>query len=151
MNFYGYKNHLKVDKNMRLISDYMVTDASVHDFQVLDTLLEDADAGQPLYADAAYIGQEACIEACGMTNQVHEKGSRSRKLTKTQKVSNLEKSRSRARVEHVFGFVTNSMHGLYIRTIGYVRATGKIGLINLTYNLIRCVRSITFSWDKCAQ
>jgi len=116
----------------------MVTDASVHDSQVLDTLIEDADAGQALYADAAYIGQKTCIKACGMTNQVHEKGSRSRKLTKTQIVSMQKKSRSRVRVKHVFGFMTNSVHGLYIRTIGYARATGKIGLINLTYNLMRC-------------
>ena len=30
-NFYGYKNHIKADKGTKLISDYMVTNASVHD------------------------------------------------------------------------------------------------------------------------
>jgi IS5 family transposase len=140
MNFYGYKNHIKADKGTKLINDYMVTDASVHDSQELETLLNKADAGQKLYADAAYIGQEESIEACGMTTEVHEKGARNHKLTETQKASNREKSRHRARVEHIFGFMTNTMKGMTIKTIGYVRATAKIGLANLTYNLMRCVQ-----------
>jgi hypothetical protein len=93
-----------------------------------------------LYADAAYIGQEETIEACGMTNKVPEEGTRHQKLTETQKASNREKSRHRARVEHVLGFMTNSMKSMYIRTIDYARATAKIGLANLTYNLMRCVQ-----------
>jgi len=40
----------------------------------------------------------------------------------------------------VFGFVENSMHGSIIRTIGIVRATAKIGLMNLTYNISRCTQ-----------
>jgi len=88
---------------MKVISYYMVTDASVHDSQVLDILIEDAEA--------ANIGQEASIDASGMTNQVHENSLRSRKMTKTRKVSNQAKSGSRVRDEHVFGFMTNTMHG----------------------------------------
>ena len=140
MNFYGYKNHIKVDKGTKLISDYMVTSASVHDSQELETLLSKADAGQPLYADAAYIGQQEIIEGCGMMNNVQEKGFRNPKRSKVQKESNREKARHRARVEHVFGFMTNSVNAMYIRTIGYVRATAKIGLANLTYNLMRCTQ-----------
>jgi IS5 family transposase len=140
MNFYGYKNHHKTDEGTMLISDYMVTDAAVHDSQELETLIDKSDVGQNLYADAAYIGHAETIEACGMTNEVHEKGTRHQKLTETQKASNREKSRHRARAEHVFGFMTNSMKAMYIRTIGYARATAKIGLANLTYNLMRCVQ-----------
>ena len=44
------------------------------------------------------------------------------------------------RVEHVLGFMTNSMKAVYVKTIGYVRAVAKIGLTNLTYNLMRCVQ-----------
>ena len=29
--FYGYKNHVKADTKTKLIVDYLVTDASVHD------------------------------------------------------------------------------------------------------------------------
>ena len=53
------------------------------------------------------------------------------------KRKNTEKSRTRARVEHVFGFMEQSMNGLKLKSIGIVRATGIIRLINLTYNLFR--------------
>ena len=60
-----------------------------------------------------------------------------RKLTEKQRAANREKSRTRSRVEHIFGFMENTMHRLYIRTIGLARATAVIGLINLTYNMSR--------------
>jgi hypothetical protein len=40
-------------------------------------------------------------------------------------------------VEHVFGFMQNSMKGKFIRSIGLARATLKIGLMNLVYNVCR--------------
>jgi hypothetical protein len=40
-----------------------------------------------------------------MKNKVHEKGYRNKPLTDEQKASNREKSKTRARVEHVFGFM----------------------------------------------
>ncbi len=45
----------------------------------------------------------------------------------------------RARVEHVFGNQHNSMGGKFIRTIRILRATAKIGLANLAYNMRRLV------------
>ena len=54
----------------------------------------------------------------------------------SQRASNRQKSKTRARVEHVFGFMEQSMNGLYLRSVGIVRATGMNGLINLTYNLL---------------
>lgn len=39
--FYGYKNHAKVDTKSKLINKYTVTDASVHDSQALDDLLDE--------------------------------------------------------------------------------------------------------------
>jgi len=105
----------------------MVTPACKHDSQELEALLEKQDMGQPLYGDSAYVGQQAIIDECEMTNEVHEKGTKGH-----QKASNRVKSKSRARVEHVFGFMTNSMKAMYVRTIGSVRAVAKIGLTNLT-------------------
>jgi transposase, IS5 family len=54
-----------------------------------------------------------------------------------QKSSNKEKSKTRARVEHVFGFMEQSRNKLYVRSIGMERASGFVGLVNLTYNLFR--------------
>ncbi len=61
-NYYGYKNHAKIDGGRKLIDNYTVTDASVHDSQVVDDLLEEQDKGQSLYADSAYVGQEEILE-----------------------------------------------------------------------------------------
>jgi len=137
--FYGYKNHAKVDTKSKFINTYVVTSASVHDSQATDDLLNENDEGQELYADSAYTGdnQEKTIAKHKMVNKVHEKGHRNNPLTDEQKKINTEKSRTRARVEHVFGFMEQSMNGLKLKSIGIVRATGIIGLINLTYNLFR--------------
>ena len=140
--FYGYKDHVKVDEKSKLIIGYEVTDASVHDSQPLEDLLNKKDKNQPLYADSAYTGeeQEKVIKKVGMINRVHEKGYKNRPLTKKQQKSNRKKSKFRARVEHVFGFMEMSMKKMYIHSIGIVRATGIIGLMNLTYNLIRSIQ-----------
>ena len=137
--FYGYKNHAKVDTKSKFINTYTVTDASVHDSQALDDLLTEKDKAQDLHADSAYTGeeQEKVIEKYGMNNKVHQRKYRNTPLTNKQKASNTNKSKIRARVEHVFGFMEQSMNDLNLRSVGIVRATGIIGLINLTYNLFR--------------
>ncbi len=55
--FYGYKNHVKADTKTKLIVDYVVSDASVHDSQALEDLLNEKDKEQELYADSAYTGE----------------------------------------------------------------------------------------------
>jgi len=136
---YGYKNHAKVDNKHKFIKKYTTTTASVHDSQALEDLLDQNDEGQDLYADSAYTGQEPenTIKKYKLNNQVHEKGYKNKPLTEDQKSSNKEKSKTRARVEHVFGFMEQSMNKLYVRSIGFERACGFVGLVNLTYNLFR--------------
>lgn len=140
--FYGYKNHIKSDTKTKLIEKFEVTDASVHDSQPVEGLLEEKDAGQPFYADSAYTGeeQEKIYEKKKVVNMVNEKGYRNTPLTEEQKENNKEKSKTRARVEHIFGFVENSMNGSFVRTIGMARAKAKIGMMNLTYNICRCTQ-----------
>lgn len=135
---YGYKNHVKADRATKLIEDYEVTDASVHDSQVVEDLVE-ADDGI-VYADSAYTGEasEAILEEHGVTGEICEKGYRNHPLTTAQKKRNRKKSKIRVRVEHIFGFMTNTMKdGLNMRWIGMPRITAGIGLLNLVYNLAR--------------
>jgi IS5 family transposase len=142
VSFYGYKNHVKADTKTKLIRKYAVTDASVHDSQVIDELLDDTDSGQEFYADSAYTGKSAeeIYAKKKVVNRVNEKGYKNRPLTGKQKETNREKSKVRARVEHIFGFVENSMNGSYIRTIGMARAKAKIGMMNIVYNISRCAQ-----------
>ena len=51
---YGYKDHVKVDVDSKLITEYTVTPASVHDSHELLKLLNKTD--NELYADGAYSG-----------------------------------------------------------------------------------------------
>jgi len=139
-NYYGYKNHTKVDAKSKLIDSYQVTDASVHDSQTVDALLEQKDKGQELYADSAYVGQDDSLDKYQVKNQIHEKGYKNSPLTEKQKLSNTEKSRTRVRVEHVFGFMENSMGSMFFRKIGVKRAEASIGLMNLTYNMFRKIQ-----------
>lgn len=137
VSYYGYKNHAKVDGKSKLITNYKVTDASVHDSQVLDDLLEEQDKSEPLYADSAYVGQQETLSKYEMEDQICEKGVRNKPLTDGQRASNKQKSKTRVRVEHVFGFMENSMGSMFNRKIGIKRAESVIGLMNLTYNMFR--------------
>ena len=95
--------------------------------------------------------QEESLTATGYTSRIHEKGTRNHPLTEAQKSSNKEKSRVRARIEHVFGSMTNELGGIAIRTIGFMRAKVQIGLLNLVYNIKRVVtliRKRCFSFDR---
>jgi len=141
-SYYGYKDHIKADGKSKLIDSYTVTDAGVHDSQETENLLEEQDKGQGLHADSAYSGQpvKEIVEDYEMKNHIHEKGYRNNPLTEEQKQSNHIKSKTRARVEHIFGFIENSMHGSFIRTIGIKRATAVVGLMNLTYNIFRAIQ-----------
>ena len=136
---FGYKNHIKVDNKNKLIESYTTTNASVHDSQTLDELLNEKDEGQALWADSAYTGkkQEKVIAKYKVINNINEKGYRNKPLTEEQEKSNKKKSKIRARVEHVFGFMEQSMNNLFVRSIGRKRADGFVGLVNLTYNLFR--------------
>lgn len=98
----------------------MVTDASVHDSQAIEGLLTEKDEKQPLYADSAYTGeeQEKVYKKKKVINKVIEKGHRNKPLTDEQKESNRGKSKTRARVEHVFGFMEQSMNGLIVKSVG---------------------------------
>src|SRR5437868_9855925 len=60
-SFYGYKNHLGVDKVHKLIRKWDATDASVHDSQKMDDVLDLSNTGKGVRADSAY--RSAQIEA----------------------------------------------------------------------------------------
>jgi len=135
---FGYKNHINADEKTKFITRYTVTSAAPHDSTQIKNIVDDSD--NRLHGDSAYRSSE--IEHYLQANQcesfVHEKGYRGNPLTDKQKDSNKTKSKIRARVERIFGFMTNSMNNaLHMRSIGMKRIKESIGLLNLTYNLFR--------------
>jgi IS5 family transposase len=139
-SYFGYKDHIKIDRETKLISSFEVTPANDHDSQPLPVLLdEEEDHGQELYADAAYVGEPIAktLRDCGMKDRRHRKAFKNAPLNRYQKRKNKEKSKIRARVEHIFGAMRMSMADIRIRTIGLVRATFVIGMRNMIYNMRR--------------
>jgi len=136
--YYGYKDHAKIDTKSKLIDTYEVTSAEVHDSQPTEKLLKDEDIGREFHADT-YIGEpiEKVLNDKGIIPQIIERAFKVKPLKEEQKEHNHIKSKTRCRVEHAFGFVTNSMNDFYIQSIGFKRAKGIIGLINLVYNMCR--------------
>jgi len=126
----------------KLIRRYAETDASVHDSQKLDEVLDKSNTSNEVWADSAYRSAEteAKLKARGYKSRIHRRGARNHPLCKRQQAANTTRSRVRARVEHVFGDQQNAMGGKLVRTIGMARARAKIGLMNLVYNMRRLVQ-----------
>lgn len=135
--YFGYKNHIKVSREHKLIEKWEVTAANVHDSQAIEALVESTD-GQ-LYGDSAYCSWLMLdwLRARGIDPQINERAYKNRPLSEEQKKTNRAKSSIRARIEHVFGFIGNSMKADRIRSIGILRAIQSIGLGNLIYNMFR--------------
>lgn len=135
---YGCKNHVNADAQTKLITKFTTSVASVHDSQAIEEIVDQTD--KRLFADSAYTGKTIAgyLNFKNVKNFIHEKGYRNTPLTVEQETHNTLKSKIRSRVEHIFGFMTNSMNnGLSLRAIGKHRIDSLIGLLNLTYNLFR--------------
>ena len=138
---FGYKNHINRDAGHGFIRRYTGTEASVHDSKVLGHLLDADNTDDELWADSAYlsIAIVTVLEMMGFESHINERAYRNRPLSEQQIADNRERSKTRAKVEHVFGSMINEMGGKVVRTIGLARAETMLGLKNLAYNLKRYV------------
>ena len=135
---YGYKNHISVDNQHKLIRHFEVTDASVHDSQIFDILLDPDNSSGDVWADSAYRSEEKeqQLQEQGYRSQIQRKGSKNRPLTEREQRGNRTRSKVRSRVEHIFGAQV-AMGGKLVRTIGLARARVKIVMTNIAYNIKR--------------
>lgn len=138
-SYYGYKNHINADVKHKLIRKYAVTSAEVHDSKEFETLMDYLNSISKAWADSAYMSEDVIkfLKEKGIEANINERAYRNKPLTEGQKAKNRVKSKTRARVEHIFGFMENSLKAGMIRTIGIIRAKSQVALINLTYNLFR--------------
>ncbi|GBR54973.1 transposase [Gluconobacter sphaericus NBRC 12467] len=88
--------------------------------------------------DTAYRlkANEDFMEKQGFISKVHRKKTHLKPMSRHILRSNAEKSVIRSRVEHVFAD-QKSHTGLFIRTVGISRATMRIRLANIVYNMRR--------------
>jgi IS5 family transposase len=102
---FGMKLHIGVDSRTGLAHRAVVTAANVHDKHPLPQLLHGNE--RRVYGDSAYASQKALIQAAApqakdFTNQRVRKGAENEDV---QRSKNRNKSKVRARVEHVFAVV----------------------------------------------
>jgi IS5 family transposase len=138
---FGYANHVAIDRGHGLIRRWEATDAGVHEGRLLrQGLLDPNNTSSSVWADTAYRSQanEAFLATHGFVSRIHRKKPPGRPMPATMRRANALKSKVRTRVEHVFA-VQKSTMGLFVRTIGIARATIKIGMANIVYNIRRLI------------
>jgi len=135
---FGYKDHIASDQKTKLITKYEVTPASTHDSQVIEDLIDEDD--NVAYADSAYKSEEIenFLKEKNVKSKVIKRAYRNTPLTNRDHKENYKHSKTRVRVEHIFGTLTSQMsNALNLTSIGIDRIKSTIGLVNLTYNLVR--------------
>ena len=137
---FGYKNHIGVDREHGFLRRYTVTHAARYDGSQLGAVLDRDNTASDVWADTAYrsVANLALLERRGLKPQFQRKKPRGRKMPTHIARGNATRARIRARVEHVFAVQKDKMD-LFIRTVGIARATMKIGMANLVYNMRRLV------------
>jgi IS5 family transposase len=103
--FFGLKAHVGVDSGTKLIHTVLVSAANVHDREALPHLLHGKETR--VWGDQGYQGQTRVIHARApkakdFTNKRYRYNGR---INEVEKAKNRNKSRVRAKVEHVFGVI----------------------------------------------
>jgi IS5 family transposase len=100
--YFGMKAHVGTDTGRGLAHSVVVTDAAVHDSQVMDRLLRGEE--EAVYGDKAYASEEkkAEYEARGVKWCVNLKANRGHQLNQEEVACNHKRSQIRAKGEHVF-------------------------------------------------
>ena len=138
---FGYQNHISIDRGFGFIRKWNASNAAAYAGRLLRLgLLDKSNTASGVWADTGYRSQknETFIARNGFVSHIHRKKPKGKAMPEAIRRTNNAKSKVRARVEHVFAEQKDRMH-LFIRTIGIDRATIKIGLTNLVYNIKRLI------------
>ena len=137
---FGYKTHISIDRRFGFIRAAAVTSAAHADGRMLPPLIDRQNTSSAVWADTAYRSQrnEAWLADRMLTSQIHRRKPKGKPMPRATAKANAAKSAIRAKVEHVFAHQKNRF-GLFIRTIGLLRAEAKLTLANLAYNFDRLI------------
>jgi IS5 family transposase len=124
--YFGMKAHVGTDTGKGLAHSIVVTDASVHDSQVMDKLVHGEE--QAVYGDKAYSSKEKKkeYEARGVKWCVNLRGHRWQPLTEKEIECNHERSKIRAKGEHAFLVVKHLWHYQKVRYKGLYKNTVQV-------------------------
>ncbi len=132
---FGMKAHVGVDSQTKMIHAVVATAANVHDKHPLPELLHGAE--RRVYGDAQYAGQGRLIKA--RSPRAHDftqyRGRGYRYLTEEQRRTNRNKSRVRAKVEHVFGVIKRVFGFTKVRYRGLAKNANRLFVTAALANL----------------
>ncbi|GAN62608.1 transposase [Acetobacter indonesiensis NRIC 0313] len=134
--FFGYKSHISIDRKFLLIRKWKATDAATSDGARvcwIKPICHQQFGGIRPYRSKA---NEDFMDKHGFVSKVHRKKPLLKPMPRHIQRSNAGKSIILSRVEHVFAD-QKSQTGLFVRTVGIARATMRIGLANIVYNMSR--------------
>jgi len=138
--YYGYKNHVNMDREMKLVAAQACTDASVHDSQMLEAVLRGPEeGGEGVWADSAY--RPVCRDS-GTGRAGGECGDQRGAVP-------LEWGKTPNKLAHKDVDARWTKKGG--RSLGLARAKVGVALMNLAYNLRRVewlIRSKVFPFTR---
>lgn len=138
---FGYQNHISIDRRFGFIRKWQASDAAAYEgARLREGLLDKSNTAGSVWADTAYRSKanEAFMDESGFVSRVHRKKPKGRPMARRTAIANGRKSKIRSHIEHVFAEQKSRM-GLVIRTVGIARATLKIGMANIVYNVKRLI------------
>ncbi len=88
-SYFGYKNHVGVDKAHKLVRRWAASDASPHDSQKLDDILDASNTGKQIWADTAYrlAEIEARLREKGYKSRICRRAARNRPLSEREEAA----------------------------------------------------------------
>ena len=136
--YFGMKMHIGVDSRSGLVHSAVVTAANVHDKHALPELLHGNE--QRVYGDSAYASQKELIsakapQAKDFTNQ---RARRNGEVDEAERSKNRNKSKVRARVEHVFAVVNRLWGFSKVRYRGLAKNATRAFTVLALANLYLC-------------
>ncbi|WP_293225934.1 IS5 family transposase [Ottowia sp.] len=140
--YFGMKLHIGVDSRTGLAHSAVLTSANVHDKHPLPDLLHGQE--QRVYGDSAYASQKALIagkapKAKDFTNQRVRKGEQ---IDEVERNKNRNKSKVRARVEHVFAVVKRLWGFTKVRYRGLQKNATRAFTALALANIYMCRRTL---------
>ena len=139
--YFGYKRHVLVESNEGLVLAVSTTKASSHDSVHLPLLLNKValKPGSRLYADKGYSGlpNETVLKNKKLKSGIQKKASRNHPLSATAKLFNKLVSKTRYKVERVFGSMKSWFRSGKARYIGLDKTHTQHVMEAIAYNLYR--------------
>jgi IS5 family transposase len=134
---FGYKGHIGVDAESKIIRKRTFTPANVHDSREFENVVSGDE--QSVWADKAYPRQEdkRAARKSGFYYGILDKATRGKKLSTKQQKRNRQKSKVRASVEHPFAFFRKKLKVTFAAAKTKLRNALRFDMWCIIYNVSR--------------